>query len=442
MSVVASSFCRSVFGVLALVCLCLPGQVWALGANVEVETLLRGFERTIPGKGDDLVMPGYAYLRFDLKNVTNSDVSFHGYGWGRYDLADSDYFTDTSESELLYGYFEYRKKFSSLKVRLGRMQVFEGVGNEVVDGLWAGGKISEKVSLAGYFGQAAGLASENGRDGDSIVGGRLGYLGGDYSLGLSAKVAENDGETADQMFGVDLVYYLPKDMTLYGYSKFNAEESDFAEHSWELIVPLDSLSLRPFLQYYDYDSYFGTGDSAANPGVGDKARLPFRNLAKSGETLMILGAEADWRKSDSLTLGGKLKSYSYDQNDGSLYAAVTAITRADEGRTQTGGELGYMSGDAANNDFLLLRLYTYRDEVPDLLGKLSLEFLSADLVYALYDKKINGEDSSLFLSLGVGRHLLDEALDIKLSGDYSSDPYYSSDVRGMLSATYYFGRRQ
>lgn len=419
---------RRLFCGLFALFLLLPSVSFALGTSIELETIVRGFEREIPSEGSSQVLPGYGYLKIDSKGFTSNGISFHGYGWGRYDMADSNYYGNQSDGELVYGYLEYKKKFSTLRLRLGRVHVFEGVANETLDGLWLAGSLSQKVSVSAYGGQPVGLSDTNGRTGDSLFGGRVAYHGSDkFDIGLSAKFSDNDSTAADRIIGADLIYHLPKEMSLFGYSKFNTEESSFAEHSWELRIPYETFDFKPYLQYYDYDSYFGTGDKAA---------LPFRNLANSGETLGIVGVDAFWRKSEEWNLGAKAKYYGYDKNDSSQYVAILANLLGEE-RTQSGGELGYMKGEAANNNYLLLRLYTYQDQLPE---KYWIGFLSTDLVYALYDKAIYGEDSSLFLSLGAGKHFWDDALDLKLSGDYSDDPYYSSDLRGMLSATFYFGR--
>lgn len=418
---------RRVLLLLLMSVLLFPGFALALSTNMQLETMVRGFERDIPSKGSSQVMPGYGFLTFDAKDLTSTGLSLHGYGWGRYDMADSEFFGSQGDGELLYGYLEYRKKFSTLRARLGRMHIFEGVANETVDGLWAAGDVSPKVSLSGYAGQPVALSAFETRSGDSIFGGRASYHGGDkYDLGLSFKISDNNSNAADRLIGADLSWALPKDMSLFGYSKFNTEESSFAEHSWELRIPYDVFTFKPFIQYFDYDSYFGTGDKAARP---------FRNLANSGESLGILGMDTFWRKTEELNLGAKIKLYGYDKNDSSMYLSMLATLIGEE-HTQSGVELGYMKGEAANNNYLLLRLYTYQDQLPE---KYWVAFLSADLVYALYDKPIYGEDSSLFLSLGAGKHVWNDALDLKLSGDYSRDPYYTSDLRGMLSATYHFG---
>jgi hypothetical protein len=69
---------------------------------------------------------------------------------------------------------------------------------------------------------------------------------------------------------------------------------------------------------------------------------------------------------------------------------------------------------------------------------LPLAFISGDLLYAAYDQPIYGQDNSFFASLGAGQRFLDDRLELKLSGDYSSDPYFDSDLRTMLVANYRF----
>ena len=94
-----------------------------------------------------------------------------------------------------------------------------------------------------------------------------------------------------------------------------------------------------------------------------------------------------------------------------------------------------MQGDAAKNNYLLNRLFFYWDRPA---GRVA-SFISGDLLYALYDEEIFGTDSSFFASLGAGQRFLKDRLEVKLSGDYSADPNFDSDVRGMLVMNYRFG---
>ena len=97
-----------------------------------------------------------------------------------------------------------------------------------------------------------------------------------------------------------------------------------------------------------------------------------------------------------------------------------------------------MDGDASRDDYVLLRAYAFWDRLPQALP---LGFLTGEVVLANYREDIYGEDTSLFISLGAGRRFLEDALDIRLSGDYSRDPYFDHDVRGMLTVSYSLDRQ-
>ena len=58
-------------------------------------------------------------------------------------------------------------------------------------------------------------------------------------------------------------------------------------------------------------------------------------------------------------------------------------------------------------------------------------FLDGEFMYVGYKEEIYGRDNSIFSSAGCGRKLMGDTLKIKISGDYSSDPYHDSDFRFM-----------
>jgi hypothetical protein len=89
-----------------------------------------------------------------------------------------------------------------------------------------------------------------------------------------------------------------------------------------------------------------------------------------------------------------------------------------------------MNGDGSENRYFLGRTYVYKTLPPG--------FVTGDFVYAHYDEEILGRDYSVFFSLGAGRNFLDDALEVKLSGDFSSDPYFDTNLRGMLNVRYNF----
>lgn len=413
-------------GLFAVICGPLP--VSAVELNVKSDTLLRFFERDTATEKDATVMPVYEYLQLDIETPDEPGLAFHLSGWGRGDLADNDYFSDSTSGELLYGYLEYSAELARFNARLGRQYVFEGVANEAVDGLRISSDLGPFFSGSFYAGQPVALDSEQGRSGDSIYGMRLAnHMGGKYDMGVSYKKIRNDGDDDEELAGIDLSVYLPFNINLYGSSAYNLDSEDWGEHSYELSAHVGSVSIRPYFQKFKYEDYFGTGANSANP---------FRFLADTGEELTVVGTDLTFLLGDAWTLVGKAKHYDYRVlDDSSQYFSAQAIWSG-EGHSQMGGEFGYMNGDTAQNDYYLVRFDSYWDQFPT---GCPIAFVSGDIVYVGYDQDIYGEDSSLFISLGVGKKLLDDALTLKFSGDYSSDPYFDHDLRGMLTASYRFG---
>ncbi len=420
---------RWVWGLVLALFLGLPGMTAAAEFQLKSDTLFRFFERDTDGQEEINAAPAYEYLQLDIGTPAEPGLSFHAYGWGRLDLADDDYFQDDTAGELLYGYLEYRGKAANFNARLGRQYVFEGVANEAVDGLRLSTDLGRYFSASLYGGQPVALDSEHGRSGDLIYGGRLGHrLSGWYDLGVSYKEVEDENDLAEKMLGVDLGLYLPYGISLYGSSARNLETDGWGEHSYELRFKLAGIDIRPYYQQFRYEDQFGTGANGASP---------FRFLAGTDEEVKAFGADATWRGGETWDLGVKAKNYDYDRRDeSSQYFAMLATWHAAE-RCSLGGEAGVMNGDSEQDDYLLLRAYAYWDQLPQ---QLPLSFLTGEVVWANYREDIYNEDTSLFLSLGAGRRFLEDALEVKLSGDYSRDPYFDHDVRGMLTISYLLDR--
>jgi hypothetical protein len=418
------------WGVALTLFLGLPSMAMAVEYHLVSDTLFRYFESDPAGQDDRQAAPAYEYLQLDIGATGEPGLSFHAYGWGRVDLADDDYFDDDSAGELLYGYLEYADKVANFNARLGRQTIFEGVANESVDGLRLSTDLGRYFSASLYGGQPVALDSEQGRDGDSIFGGRLGHrLSGWYDVGVSYKQIDNDSDLAEKMLGIDLGLYLPHGISLYGFSARNLETDGWGEHSYELRLQLAGIDFRPYFQQFRYEDQFGIGAGGASP---------FRFLAETGEEVKVVGADVTWRARESWEFGVKAKNYDYDvrDEDSQYYAALTNWHAS--ARCSLGGEVGAMNGDADQDDYLLLRAYAYWDQLPQ---QLPLSFLTGELVWVRYDEEIYNEDSSLFFSLGAGERFLDDALEVKLSGDYSSDPYFDDDVRGMLTVSYALDRK-
>jgi hypothetical protein len=192
---------------------------------------------------------------------------------------------------------------------------------------------------------------------------------------------------------------------------------------------LAGIDIRPYYQQFRYEDQFGTGANSA---------APFRFLAETGEEVQVIGTDVTWRGGESWDFGLKAKGYDYDQRDDNAQYYAALATWQGEGRCSAGGEAGIMDGDADRDQYLLLRAFAYWNQLPQWLP---LAFLSGDVVWVDYQEDIYNEDTSLFLSLGGGWTFLEDTLHVKLSGDYSSDPYFDEDVRGMLTISYLLDRQ-
>lgn len=419
-----SRFCRNFWLLTALFFIATPSFSSTL--TLESETLIRSFERDT-GKGTtEQVLPVLEYLTLDVERLNSKFLSLHAYGWARHDISDNSYYEDQSDAELVYAYLEFADSYRNRNLRLGRQHIFAGVAKDTIDGLSVSSDLGNQFSLSVYGGLPVGLADSGGSRGDSIWGGRIAHRFSIFSnVGLSYQQIENDSDIVTSTLGIDSAFLFPKNIGLYGNSVRNMETEEWGEHTYWLHLSLGNLSVRPYYELFEYDEYFDTGSVSAGP---------FKFLPGSGEQLEALGIDLSWQQSPSWTFGAKGKQYSYELNDTSRYLTLSAIWTGNFS-TQAGGEIGKMFGDAAGNDYLLARLFFYLDQLSE---KAWVDFISADAVCTLYDQEIYRQDYAYFASLGSGKLFLDDDLEIKLSVDYSQDPYFDNDLSSMLTATYRF----
>ena len=400
---------------------------WGAAGQLEVNShsSLAFFERDTKTENSLSLIPFYEYL--GVNYVSDVDgLSFHGYGWGRINFGDDNYFPDKGDGEILYGYLKYSPNRKYTTIMLGRQHLFSGVANASLDGLSMQAALGANFNISLYGGSPVAL-SQDGRSGDSIVGGRISnYLTGLYELGFSYKKIRNDSTDDDEKLGFDISLNLPYSISFNGFSSLNMLTDNWAEHSYELLVQAGSFQIRPYLQDFQYDDYFSSSKESPNP---------FKFLAGTGEELTVIGAEVDWFGTESYEVNLKAKNFDYDLGgDSSQYFSGMVIKHL-ENLCQLGLELGIMAGDTSFNDYLIGRAFIYWDRLPE---SFPVEFISSDLVLVGYGEDIYGQSNSTFISLGAGKTFLDKALALKFSLDYSKDPYFDNDFSAKLVAEYTF----
>lgn len=404
---------------------CFSPSSFAADFSFQSETILRAFETDVRENDDDkgkTVVPLYEYVQFDVENFTEKKLSFHAFGWGRYDLSQSDFYDKDTDGEFLYGYLQYGRSKENLLVRVGRQYIFGVDSDSSIDGILLNTDISPWFSLSAFGGQPSSLRSKNGRGGDLTAGGKISLRqGNSIQFGLFYKYVANDSNRDEEEVGFDLSSYLPKGVSFSGRSKWNLVTDGWAEHSYQGLGRILGVQIRPFFEYFEYENFFNERENSADP---------FRFLAETEEKIITFGSDFTYPVIPSVDVGAKLKYYDYDKrNESAQYISALAVWRWEE-LSEWGAELGLMNGDESENSYFLGRTYVYKTLPPG--------FVTGDFVYAHYDEEILGRDYSVFFSLGAGRNFLDDALEVKLSGDFSSDPYFDTNLRGMLNVRYNF----
>lgn len=382
------------------------------------QTTLRTFERDT-GKGEDTqVLPLYEFLQLDYGDTEQGGWSVHAHGWVRSDLTSSDYFEKTSDGELLYGYLEYSKPYSDMHLTLGRKQIFAGVTNETVDGLQFAAGLGG-VLTAAAFGGVTSASDETSSD--ITYGARIAFHPKPaYELALSYQNTDMESDP-DQRAGVDLSINVGDWLTVQGLSSFNLDSEDFREHNYSAALRFKSIILEPAYQYFSYQDYFGNSTEKNNL---------FHFLKDADEQVTIAGADLQYQGALPLRLTGRYSQYTYNlrQEAADYYAVLIGVDLPDG--SQLGGEAGRMDGETDDNIYTLYRAYFYWLN-PFKLG--SSAFISGDAIIQDYDAPVFGRDNATNYSLSGGIRFFHDALEVKLTGGYSKDPYFDENLEGVLT---------
>ena len=382
------------------------------------ETILSVFERENEAGDSQQVLPIYEYMQLDYGQLEAEGLSLHLHGWLRADAGDGGYYDEDSDGELLYGYVEYLPPSSAFNLKIGRQHLFSGIVNDSIDGIGIQGMFSPYLTVELLGGIPIALEDENGRSGDTIFGGRSAFFLGRFSeIGLSYKKITDDGETVENTVGLDTSLGTSPFFTLHGLSSWNAETQEWREHSYEAALAFDPLLLKPLYQAYGFQDYFTEATTELQP---------FRFLQETDEKLVVMGADVILQQNPGFDAGIRFKQYAYDERDEtSRYTAVILNFYANNA-TRYGLEGGVMDGESSENRYQLGRGYLLWNGP---FGSPESWFMSTDVLFIQYDEEIYGKDNSWFVSLGCGKQLVEDTLQLAVSGDYSSDPYFDEDTR-------------
>jgi hypothetical protein len=364
----------------------------------------------------------YEYLSLALEDLVTPGFFLQAGGWGRADLADET-FDRTSNGEFQYGYLGYRFTNLNTELRLGRVPVSGGTARgEVVDGLqFRTDLVAGFDALA--FGGLPVEVSEGGRSGDQVYGGRISQgMPGVYRLGVSYLKEQDDSEDTREEAGLD-VYgafhllrpYIP--VALSGTSRYNMAEDDFAQHDYRLVLgPLFSaVRLTGSYGWVDYANFFTSPVSSA-------FRMP---VLDPEEQLQTIGGEVALTLAGGVTIAADYTGYTYEI----MEKAKAAGARADWTR---GGATVGVSGRWCEGDDPALQYASYAAYGSVTVAGVGL---TASAQQILYEQAVDGEDTGTSASVGA-TYALGQGLGIGANVEYGKNPYFDSEVKGMLRLTY------
>ncbi len=369
------------------------------------------------------VLPLYEYLDLQTTNIGDESVAFQFGGWYRYDFK-AEQFGTKSTGDLQYAYLDLRRKQANTFLRIGRVIVNEGVANEQVDGAYARTDLRGGFTVAA-FGGIPVETSVDTRTGDSVYGGRIsqGYPG-IYTIGLSYLHEKNDSKDFRKEEGIDVWLQPFRKMTVQGLSSYNALSDAWMQHRYFVLFgPFGDLRLTGEASKVYYKEYFAATNLSAFTSTGFAS-----SSIDPNETVTALGGSADYSITSSVTIGADFKNYDYDlaNNSAKYYGGRLAYAAKGFG---FGLAAHRMDGPTADKQYDDQRIY--------LTKQFSMMDVTLDLLHVNYKQPINDVDNAYTGTAAAGFTLSPKAR-LVADVEYSKNPYFDKDVRGMLRFVYNF----
>ncbi len=362
------------------------------------------------------LMPLYEYLDFKAQS-SDAGVSFNFGGWARQDLRDKSTNTRTN-NDLQYAYLGLRQRTGNAFLNIGRVRIHEGVSSELVDGAYGRTDIRGGFGIALYGGSPVETMSDT-RRGDSIYGGRIFHgVTGIYLLGVSYLDEKNNNNELRREEGVDLWFRPVSKLELQGVSNYNAISRHWMQHSYYLTVgPFGNLRLIGEASQIRYKDYFAVTNLSA---------FMFPNI-NPDETVTTTGGSVEYAVTSSITAIIDYKAYDYKMAGRADYYGGKVSYAGDS--FGAGASVHRMNGETDRLKYDEQSLY--------LTKKISKADISLQGIHVAYKQEINGIKDAFNAAGALGYSFTDKAR-IVADVEYSKNPDFNSDVRGLLTFIYRF----
>lgn len=406
------------------------------GAPALAETSLFGQSDTIFRMGQSLdkkdLYPIYEYLRFSVVNAEKdgSAASLHIGGWGRADLGDKTARDRDTDADLQYGYISYHGAKNNLLINAGRQFVNEGVAAQRLDGLYVRSDFAAGFGAAVYLGSPV-VTEPNLKADEFIFGGRVTHSNYKYyTLGVSAlKSFDANDAVYREEEGFDIWIHPIKQVDVIGRSAYNSVTNGWMEHAYAVsYTPLESLRIGADYSYTSYRDYFYRVTTSAltlnTPGLNG-------NIDER-ERVSTFGGSVGYTPIKNLTLTADFKNYNYDIAKAANYFGGKATYSLPDSFA-AGFSIHRMDGNTDKLNFYEYRVFATK--------KISHLDLAVDLIDVNYDSKINGEKHAYTVA-GAASYEFNQKLKFGADIDYSHNPDFDNEVRGLVKLTYAFDTKR
>jgi hypothetical protein len=407
----------------------------ALAADIRVDsaTLLGIRGRDVNGASKESLMPATQFLGLNAEKLLDGKLSIYLSGWGRADLADKSYNSETTSGSLTYGYLYYRFDQANAGIRAGRLFVSEGIINEQVDGFSARTDLPMGFGLSTFGGAVVHSATLKGEKsdgkGDTLYGGRANYrYKGLLEIGLSG-VYESDVPTLAtrstgnyRRVGSDLWLTPHTLIDIIGHSSYNPESEHFAEHSYLVNVkPLKKVTLAGEFNQNRDQSFLSSATTFSTTVLNPNA------------TSSSIGLIATYEINTTLEVAADYKYYSRDFGKAARFGGDARFKYRDN---SIRGGIGYhylSAGQgfaiAANPSASYHELRCYA------MQETKSYFGAIDLLGDFFTEKIYNQSSAWEVTTSLGYHLT-PALALSADLSYGRNPQFSEETKALLRLTY------
>lgn len=394
------------------------------------ETVVSGQSDTIIRMGQTLernnLYPVYEYLRLSAI-TTDKDggaISLHIGGWARGDMAEKSSRDRYTDADVQYGYLSYQGAKNNLTVNAGRQFIVEGVAAQRLDGLYVKNDFAAGFSAAAFLGAPTVTTPTYGGD-NFVFGGRVSHsMKKYYTIGISALKSFSDSSRYREEEGIDIWLRPTSNVDVTGHSTYNSLTNGWMEHSYAISYsPLSSLQLGidiSNINYKDYLHRVTTSALSLNRGILDPK-----------ESVLTIGGTASYAVTKNLTLAGDYKHYTYDIAKGADYFGGK-ISYTIPALYSAGISIHRMDGNGEKN----MKYSEFRIFASKKMGKadLALDFIN------LYfdDSKGMSNVSHAMTIVAASSYEFTHSLKIGADIEYSKNPDFNNEVKGLLKLTYLF----